>query len=66
MLVLTRRQKQHITITTPRGEIITIHIASIKSNQVRIGFEAPDDYHVDRGELEPKEKRIFKNDNTTT
>ncbi len=50
MLVLSRRKGETITI----GENITVTIAEICGNQVRLGIDAPRDIEVHR--LEIKEK----------
>ena len=51
MLILTRRPGETITIETPAGELIEVTVLGIKSNQVRIGTEAPDDVQIMREEL---------------
>lgn len=59
MLVLTRRfnspnslkDETDVMITTPTGDVITVSLKQIKGKQVRIGFEAPMGYHIDREEV---------------
>jgi len=50
MLTLTRRPDQSIIIETTDGPIV-ITITGIKGNQVRIGFEAPDNVDIWREEI---------------
>jgi carbon storage regulator CsrA len=50
MLALTRRDQQKITITTPTGEIITVQVLQLQNGKVRLGFEAPNTYAIDRTE----------------
>lgn len=47
MLTLTRRRKERIMI----GENISITIAEIKGNQVRVCISAPDDMAIHREEI---------------
>lgn len=46
MLVLSRKVNERVCI----GDGITITVLRIKGNAVRIGFEAPDDLRIRRGE----------------
>lgn len=50
MLVLTRKEGQHINI----GEDITVTITSIRGKQVRIGIEAPKNVPIHRPEAKIK------------
>ena len=50
MLVITRKDQQSVIITAPNGDIITIQIINIQPGQVRLGFEAPLHYAIDRKE----------------
>ena len=52
MLVLTRKQRQQITI----GENITITVLRIKGQAVRIGIEAPEGVRILRAELNAIDK----------
>lgn len=47
MLILTRRVGETITI----GDNITVTILSVKSNQIRVGVNAPRDVDVHREEI---------------
>lgn len=47
MLVLTRRVGEKLII----GDNITVTMLGVKSNQVRIGIDAPRDVRVDREEI---------------
>ncbi|MDA0824391.1 MAG: carbon storage regulator [Proteobacteria bacterium] len=51
MLVLTRKERESITIKTNSGETIRVTISSIRGDTVRIGFTAPRDVHIYRSEL---------------
>jgi carbon storage regulator CsrA len=50
MLVLTRNAQQSIVIETSDGTIV-ITVCGIKDNQVKIGFDAPDNIDIWRTEL---------------
>ena len=52
MLVLTRKQRQQITI----GDNITITVLKVKGQAVRIGIEAPDGVRILRAELNATEE----------
>ncbi len=47
MLVLTRRLREKLII----GEKVTVTILGVKSNQIRIGIDAPRDITVNREEI---------------
>ena len=51
MLVLTRKRQEQIRI----GDNITLTILRVKGNTVRVGFEAPRDVRIVRGELSPED-----------
>jgi len=56
MLVLTRRitsqtRETDIMITVPNGDVIKVALVQIKGKQIRIGFTAPEGYHIDRAEI---------------
>ncbi len=57
MLVLTRKQRQQITI----GDNITITVLRVKGQAVRIGIEAPDGIRILRAELTAIDK-AFEDD----
>lgn len=48
MLVLTRKEGQHIVID---GEIV-VTVLQVRGNQIRLGIEAPKDVPIRRSELE--------------
>jgi carbon storage regulator CsrA len=54
MLVLSRKECEEIRI----GDDITIRILSIKGNTVRIGFEAPKQVGIVRGELQAQSEMM--------
>lgn len=47
MLVLTRKLTEQVVI----GENIRVTVLAIKGNQVRLGFEAPDNVPIRRQEI---------------
>ena len=47
MLILTRRVGEKIVI----GDNVTVTILGVKSNQIRVGIEAPRDVTVNRDEI---------------
>ena len=51
MLVLSRKKNESVVVDNN----IVIRVISIKGNRVQIGFEAPDDISIVRGELEQRE-----------
>jgi len=72
MLVLTRRitpthRETDIFITMPNGDVVKVALVQIKGGQVRLGFNAPDGYFIDRAEVYEKNKaeRAQKLDNTS-
>ena len=56
MLVLTRRKKEWIDITTPSGETVRIVVVSFGRNAVKLGFEASRDTLILRSELDKWEE----------
>lgn len=60
MLVLSRRQGQHVIIKVPEnavaGTLIKVHLVRISTANVRLGFEAPTEYVIVREEIEINEK----------
>ena len=48
MLVLSRKRDQEVCLP---GLGVTIKVLEVKGNKVRLGFDAPEDIHVLRGEL---------------
>lgn len=53
MLILTRRAGQAVLI----GDNVEVKVIAVKGNNVRLGFEAPDDVDIARAETrkEPDE-----------
>jgi carbon storage regulator CsrA len=57
VLVLSRHNREKVFLDLPNGDRITIEIRDIRSNKVRISFDAPIDVRILREELDnPKEK----------
>jgi carbon storage regulator len=50
MLVLTRNTQESIVIETSDGTIV-VTVCGVKGNQVKIGFDAPDNVDIWRSEL---------------
>lgn len=50
-LVLTRKESETVILETDNGRIC-ITVTRILGDRVRIGFAAPDDVHIMRGELD--------------
>jgi len=60
MLVLGRRLKDSVILTTPDNKAIIISVEKIDGKQIRLGIEAPNEIDIQRGELVydiQKEKR---------
>lgn len=55
MLVLTRKLNEEIHISTALATLgsspVIVKVLSIKSNQVQLGIEAPQEVRIARGEL---------------
>lgn len=52
MLILTRKPDEDIIIQCPDGNVIKIVTLSIDSpHRVRLGFDAPKDFRIDRKEI---------------
>jgi len=63
--MLTRRDKQTVTIYCPNGDEIVVLYRSRGGNQCTIGIEAPKTYYIERDELKEKEDergRILRDD----
>ena len=52
MLVLSRRRGEKIIITTPGGVRVVVIVIAIRGDNVRMGFEAPDDVSIHREEVQ--------------
>ncbi|WP_290705325.1 carbon storage regulator [Amphritea sp.] len=50
-LVLTRKPSESITLFTADDEPITITVANVNGQQVKLSFEAPDNIDILRNEL---------------
>jgi carbon storage regulator CsrA len=47
MLILTRGTEEAVTVTTPRGEQVTVKILGFPTKgTVRLGFDAPNDFKI--------------------
>ena len=51
MLVLGRKLKDSIILTTPDNMAIIVSVEKIDGNQIRLGIEAPNEIDIQRGEL---------------
>lgn len=55
LLVLSRRAREWVTITTPSGETIRVCVVDVDRGKVRLGFDAAKDVAIMRDELLPPE-----------
>lgn len=51
MLVLSRSPNQSTILKLPNGDHIEVYVTSIQGQQVKLGFEAPDNVSIYRDEL---------------
>ena len=51
MLVLTRKNGEGVTITTPSGEVIEVFIRQIKFGTTSIAIGAPREFGIRRNEI---------------
>lgn len=51
MLILTRKESESITITTPSGESIEITLIETNRGNAKVGVSAPEEYSIVRNEL---------------
>ena len=51
MLVLSRKKSERIFIDAPRSGRIEIMICDVNSGKVKIGFNAPLDFKIEREEI---------------
>ena len=52
MLLLSRRNEEYITITTPDDQEIIIKVVSAEHGKVKLGFDAPQNFLILRNELQ--------------
>ncbi len=52
MLILSRNERQRVTITTPEGRKIVVILVEGRPRYARLGFEADQDVTIMREELE--------------
>lgn len=57
MLVLGRRLRERLRITTPEGIVIWISVGAIDGGRVRVGIDAPRNCLILREELVPPAER---------
>lgn len=57
MLVLERKLNEIITIKTPTGDVIDIHLVESHRDRAKIGVNAPKDYVIFRDELIDEQER---------
>ena len=51
MLVLTRKEGQQVTITTPSGDELVI---TVTEGNCRLGIDAPRDYQIERDDMQKR------------
>ena len=51
MLILERKSNESITIHTPSGDNIIIHMIDTTRGKAKFGIDAPEDYLIVRDEL---------------
>lgn len=51
MLVLGRREKESVVLTTPDNTAIIVSVERIDGKQIRLGIEAPNQIDIQRGEI---------------
>lgn len=52
MLVLSRQVEETVVIVCPNGDRLTVALVDIRGNQAKVGFEAPREYAINRGEVQ--------------
>lgn len=50
MLVLSRNQGESVTLELPDGEVLTIHVMTVRGGEVKLSFDVPTDVLVSRTE----------------
>jgi carbon storage regulator len=58
MLVLSRKTSENVIIGAAGG--ITVKILSVKGNNVKLGFEAPENIAIDREEIFVRKSKDLK------
>lgn len=54
-LILTRRVKERVIITSPEGVVLTVTLVDFRNaTTVRLGFECPRDWTVNREEIQQR------------
>lgn len=51
MLVLSRERNETVVFVTPDGDEYVVTVAEIRGDRVRLGFDAPKDVLIHRGEV---------------
>lgn len=51
MLALHRKEKEIVLVRTQERHLLTLMVVEIAPHKVRLGFEAPSDVAIERGEL---------------
>jgi len=51
MLALTRKPQERAVVRTPAGEVLVVTIARVDRNKVRILFDGPMSFEIDREEV---------------
>lgn len=57
MLILQQTKGEHIIITCPNGDEIIVKTCLLTNHYVKLGFDAPIEYHIIREEALHKEKK---------
>lgn len=56
-LILSRKEKEAVELTTESGEQITVTVEQIIGNRVKLGFKAPRTVAIKRTELGGRDER---------
>jgi carbon storage regulator CsrA len=46
VLILTRKTEEAVTITCPDGQAVVVRVLGIDGGNVRLGFDAPQDFKI--------------------
>lgn len=57
MLVLTRRIRECVIMTTPDGTEMILQVLGVAGGQVRLGFEAPKTVRIERDDMRRRSPR---------